>query len=207
MLKIFQMVPQAEKEHLCQFGFSQFCFCFSWQWNQEELWLCVVCLFFNFTQQRIKVQIQVFILHIPLSTALCQGSVSRIVVYCDAVLFIIALLNRKIGETWKYVFCLVFIWLKMVHVYKFIGISPVFMKVVILLPFWSLHRQSAHCSVLLMPQINLLLIKWKVLNTWCFIYRSCYWLCCVRKMSSTLSKCLQSSLFSITVNNYKMSPN
>lgn len=59
--------------------------------------------FFNFTQQRIKVQIQVFILHILLSTALCQGSVSRVVVNCDAVLFIIALLNRKIGETWKYI--------------------------------------------------------------------------------------------------------
>lgn len=103
MLKIFQMVPQAEREHLCQFEFSQFCFCFSWQWNQEELWLYVVCLFFNFTQQRIKVQIWVFILHIPLSTALCQGSVSRAVVNCDAVLFIIALLNRKIGETWKYI--------------------------------------------------------------------------------------------------------
>lgn len=63
---------------------------------------CDSVLFFNFTQEfflrRIKVQIQVFILHIPLSTALCQGSASRVVVNCDAVLFI-ALLIRKIGET------------------------------------------------------------------------------------------------------------
>lgn len=63
---------------------------------------CDFVLFFNLTQQRIKVQIQVFILHIPLSTALYQSSVPKVVVNCDAVLFI-ALLNRKIGETWKYI--------------------------------------------------------------------------------------------------------
>lgn len=96
MLKIFQMVLQAEREHLCQSGFSGFAFVFLDNGIKKS---CDFVLFFNFTQQRIKVQIRVFILHIPLSTALCQGSVPRVVLNCDAVLFITALLNRKIGET------------------------------------------------------------------------------------------------------------
>lgn len=89
------------------------------------------CCSFNFAQQRIEVQIQVFILHIPLSSALCQGSVSKVVVNCDAVLFIIALTEKleKLGN----IFLLLSV--HMVHVYKFIGISPVFMKVAIMLPF------------------------------------------------------------------------
>lgn len=62
MLKIFQMVPQVEREHLCQSGFPSLAFVFLDNGIKKSCDFVLVLILHN----KITVQIQVFILHIPL---------------------------------------------------------------------------------------------------------------------------------------------